>query len=447
METNRRRFIGTLSALAVWTAGLRFRTLAAEPTLTVAAAGDCIITRRLSVLNEPRFLDLVRLFRDADVGFGNCEMTLHDVQGYPAPTGACGDLNLMAEPAIAEELAWAGINLVALANNHAGDYGPQGLLATLDNLAEAGITGAGAGANLTEARAPRYRDTANGRVALVACASTFRQGTAASPGHPEIQGRPGLSPLRTNRIHRVSPEDFAALRRIRETLEPRPPARSDRLDFFGNVFEEASAPGTVIEADGEDASSILAEVKRARAEADLVLVSIHAHEAGRSRQEPASFLQPFARATIDAGADLFIGHGPHVLRGVEIYRGKPIFYSLGNLLFQAETIRQIPAEIYRNCGISSLSPSDFFAKVMGRMFEEAVFWESIVPRVTFRAGICVGIDLYPVDLRWKLPPSRRGTPELATGETARSILERLAELSRPYGTRIEMREGVGSVVL
>jgi poly-gamma-glutamate capsule biosynthesis protein CapA/YwtB (metallophosphatase superfamily) len=444
---DRRSFLGALSTLGAAGATLRFRALAEGAPLTVAAAGDCIITRRLSVLEEPRFLDVVRLFREADVGFGNCEMTLHDVEGYPAPTGPCGDLNLMAEPAIAGELAWAGLNLMALANNHAGDYGPEGLLATLNNLAQAGVTAAGAGANLAEARAPRFRDTPNGRVALVACASSTRQGTAASPSHAEIPGRPGLSPLRTRRIHRVPPGDLAALRRIQQSLQARADPHPKRIEFFGSTFEEASEPETVIEADPDDTAAILAEVRRARAEADLVIVSIHAHDAGSRREEPAAFLQPFARASIDAGADLFLGHGPHVLRALEIYRGKPIFYSLGNFLFQAETLRQIPAEIYRNCGISSLSPSDFFAKVMGRMFEEAVFWESVVPRVRYQAGRCLGIELHPVDLRWKLPPTRRGSPERATGEKAQSILQRLAELSRPYGTRIDIGDEVGSVVL
>jgi poly-gamma-glutamate synthesis protein (capsule biosynthesis protein) len=455
MAVDRRSFLSqaSLSLLGVYTLGIRRLAASQKRTLTVAAAGDCIITRKLSALTGERFLKLVNVFRDSDVGFGNCEMTLHNFEGYPAPSGGCGDLNLVTEPAIADELAWAGFNMMALANNHTGDYGTGGLLASIKNLNQAGIVPAGAGANLHQARAPRYRDGASGRVALVACASTYRRGTAASPSHAAVPGRPGLSPLRVSRAYQIRREQLQSIREIREDMKEHVPGfrttedESGRVDFLGNVFEEASEPGVVIEADQQDMEEILAGVRRARVEADLVLVSIHAHESGANREEPAAFLPVFARACVDAGADMFIGHGPHVLRGIEIYKGKPIFYSLGNFLFQAETIQQIPAEIYKTCEIPSLAPSDFFAKVMGRMFERPIFWESAVPRVRFDDGKCSAIDIYPIDLRWKLPSTQRGTPELADLETSNAILERLAELSRPFGTKLTQAEGVGAVVL
>ena len=65
--------------------------------------------------------------------------------------------------------------------------------------------------------------------------------------------------------------------------------------------------------------------------ADWVIVSVHCHESGTHRDEPPAFLEAFARAAIDEGADMFFGHGPHVTRGIEIYKGKPILYSLGKI--------------------------------------------------------------------------------------------------------------------
>ena len=157
MRVGRRQFLTRTAAAAAF---LTARRVAAAPeAVTVAAAGDCIITRRIRNVADPDFLALAAVFQHADAGFANCEMTFHDLAGYPAPTGACGDLNLVADPAVVGDLAWAGLNLMTAANNHGGDYGPEGLLQTLEQLERAGITAAGAGANLAQARAPRFRST------------------------------------------------------------------------------------------------------------------------------------------------------------------------------------------------------------------------------------------------------------------------------------------------
>jgi poly-gamma-glutamate capsule biosynthesis protein CapA/YwtB (metallophosphatase superfamily) len=445
---SRRQFVtGTAAAATALAAN---RLVRASSPVTVVAAGDCIITRPIRQIADPDFLELVRLFQGADVGFANCEMTFHDLAGYPAPTGDCGDLNLFADPVIAADLAWSGMNLMTVANNHGGDYGPGGLLATLEHLHAAGITTAGGGANLAQARAPKYRSTAHGRVALVACASSIRSGTEASAAHAEIQGRPGISPLRVRTIYGVPAARLTALRETQASLThasggSATPATTGDLQFLGNTFRETPAPTVTTEARREDVDAIVAQIHRARAEADVVLVTIHAHESGHSREDPASFLQPFARACIDAGAHAFFGHGPHVLRGIELYRGRPIFYSLGNFYFQAETIRQIPEEIYANCGIDSLAPSDFFKKVMGRMFEADVYWEALAPRLVFDGDALVSATLYPVDLRRHMPATIRGTPCLARGAAADRILRRQAELSRSFGATITIANGVGTL--
>jgi len=445
IRVGRRQFLaGSAAAAAVFAAR---RAAGGPASITIAAAGDCIITRSVRNIDDPDFVALTRVFQAADVGFANCEMTFHDLAGYPAPTGACGDLNLVADPRLAVDLASTGMNLMTVANNHGGDYGPAGLLATLDCLQAAGIVAAGGGANLTEARAPRFRSTPHGRVALIGCASTMRAGTEASPAHAEIQGRPGVNPLRVRTVYTLPKERLAGLRETAASLRQADggssaaPA-SGEVRFLGNVFREGPEAGVTTEAVAGDVSAIVEQIRRARADADLVLVTIHAHESGPTREQPAAFLPPFARACLDAGADAFFGHGPHVIRGIEIYRGRPIFYSLGNFYFQAETIRQIPQEIYANCGIASLSPSDFFNQVMGRMFEEDVFWEAVAPRLVFDAGRLVEATLFPVDLRRKEPPTMRGTPHQARGVVADRILQRQAELSRPFGTGIGIADGL-----
>jgi poly-gamma-glutamate synthesis protein (capsule biosynthesis protein) len=416
--------------------------------ITVAAGGDAIVTRRLRGLVRPDVQALRTVFQDADVGFMNCEMTFRESEGHPAVTGACGDLNLTANPQIVPDLSWAGFNLTTLANNHALDYGHGGLQATLRHLHSAGLVVAGAGATLAAARAPRYVDTSSGRVGLVACASSFRAGSEASAGHAEVAGRPGLSPLRVRRRYELPADAFASLREAQRLLAPEAgQGDTDKLRFLGELFTPGATPAAIAEADADDTAAIVSQVARAAAEADVVLVTIHAHESGGSREEPAAFLRPFARACIDAGANAVLGHGPHVIRALEMYKGAPIFYSLGNLFFQAETISQIPQEIYDNCDIPTHAPSAFFQKVMGRMFEDDVYWEAVVPRLRFRERRLEALTVYPVDLHRQLPPTRRGTPGVAAAAVADRILARLQRLSRTSGTDLVVRDGVGEVVL
>lgn len=427
------------------------------PALTVAAGGDAIITRPLRGLTSPDVVELLKIFQRSDAGFFNCEMTLHDLEGYPIQTGACGDLNLIADPRLAADLRAAGFNLTTVANNHTLDYGHGGLLATLRHLDRAGIVAAGAGPNLTQARAPRYLDTANGRVALIGCASTFRVGSEASAAHADIPGRPGLNPLGIRRIYELPADRLTSLRDTQRLLPGSAggggaaPAGAD-VRFLGSTFREGPKPRVLIEADERDQRAIVEQVGRARAEADVVLVTIHAHESGANREQPADFLQPFARACVDAGAHAFLGHGPHVIRPLEMYRGFPIFYSLGNLYFQAETIWQIPKEIYDNCELEALAPSGFFQKVMPRSFdapgrEADAIWEAIVPSMRFRDGRLVALTLYPVDLSRALPPTQRGTAGLASGEVAERILVRQQKLSAAFGTKLNLRSGVAEVQL
>lgn len=425
--------------------------------LTVAAGGDAIITRPLKGLTQPEVQGLLKIFQAADAGFFNCEMTFHDLEGYPARTGACGDLNLIADPRLAADLRAAGFNLTTLANNHTLDYGHGGLLATLRHLHQAGIVVGGAGVNLAQARAPRYLDTANGRVAVIGCASTFREGSEASPAHADIPGRPGLSPLHLRRIYELPADRLAALRETQRQLPGSgggggAAPTGTAMRFLGNTFREGPKPRVITEADESDQKAIVEQVGRARAEADVVLVTIHAHESGAGREQPADFLQPFARACIDAGAHAFLGHGPHVIRALEMYRGFPIFYSLGNLYFQAETIWQIPQEIYDNCELDQLSPSGFFQKVMPRSFDAPgrdadAIWESVVPNMRFRDGRLEALTIYPVDLFRSLPPTQRGTASLASGDVAERILGRQQKLSAGFGTNLVLRGGIAEVQL
>src|ERR1051326_3151321 len=113
-----------LSAITMATTSQQSQS-AGDRKFTMALTGDSIITRRLSPYKEPDYLKMIDLIRSADAGFTNLEMLLHDYEGYPAAQS--GGVWMRGDPYLAKELAWAGIKMVARANNHTGDYSPESI--------------------------------------------------------------------------------------------------------------------------------------------------------------------------------------------------------------------------------------------------------------------------------------------------------------------------------
>ncbi len=453
----RRDFLGGAAKLAIAATASRWAMptgAAAAQSITLAAVGDCLITRRF-VREDPKLQPLLSILRGADVTFGNFEMTLPDPGMYPAATGGCGDLNNSAEGPMPEELNWAGFKIMGMANNHALDYGIEGMFATARKVGAAGIVHAGTGRNLEDARAPAYYDSPAGRAALIACSSTNRPWSPATEGNGEIPGRPGLNPMRFRTTYRVAGSQIEALQkihhdlfpnRLQEQQGPMQASKAEGFSFLGNQFVAGTPADVVTTPEPRDLLGNTASVRRASRNADLVLLGIHAHEAHDDREIPATFLPEFAHACVDAGAHAFIGHGPHVLRGIEIYKGKPIFYSLGNFIFEAESMRQIPQEIYDTCDISGDDPSDFFDRAM-KGFRDDVYWESVIAQATFAHGDLSELKLYPVFLQRDLPRAERGIPVRADAARSKTILDRLTRLSEPFGTKITQDGDVGIVRL
>jgi len=113
---------------------------------TLALAGDTLMTRRFSAYQEPRFQQVVELIRNADAALTNFEMLLHDYEPYPM--NESGGTWMRGDPDVAKDIAWAGFDMVSRANNHAGDYGVEGMRLTTKYLAAAGIVQAGVGEHL-----------------------------------------------------------------------------------------------------------------------------------------------------------------------------------------------------------------------------------------------------------------------------------------------------------
>ncbi len=460
---DRREFLKTVGQTAAVAAASSLFPAAAGAVpdrLSLVAVGDCILTRRISHRKDPGFLELLEILRSADCTWGNCETVLADPRRvWPMPKG--GDPHAIAEPWAADELAWTGVRFVGTANNHIMDFGHSGLFATLENLERVGLVQAGSGENLAAAARPAYYDSAGGRVGQVNCCSTFMNYFPAGPDHPHLSGRPGLNPVSLQQSLQVPSKTFEQLKKLSNDL-----SELRGYNEFGDLIKELEAQlpkgtwyfdETAItsgdevdlksDASPHDLERITAAIKVARNNSRLVLATIHAHEARKKLEINDPFLQPFARACIDAGADAFLAAGPHVVRGIEIYKGKPIFYCLGNFLFHYETIYPVPAEALGRFGLDprSLDPSEFYKKIPYP--NERRFWEAIVPRITFEGDRVASIEIFPITLGFGEPIHERGLPLLAQGEAATSILQGLAKLSKPFGTEIEIADGVGRVRL
>jgi poly-gamma-glutamate capsule biosynthesis protein CapA/YwtB (metallophosphatase superfamily) len=434
--------------------------------LTIALAGDVMLTRRISIAKEPSFLALRDLLHNADVTFANLEGSVRNPdEGTP---GITVGTYMTSPPELLDELKWLGISIVSCANNHAYDYGEGGLLATIRHLDAAGIPHSGTGRNLAEARAPAYLETARGRVGLVSTTATYRPWNRASAQRPDMIGRPGINPLAVTTSYLVDAAAMQALRRIGKALGFEKAMERDRRHFysdrdlgadpaaeevtlFGHRFVAADTFARKTAVQTDDWSGNLQHIKEARRQADWVIASLHSHEFGGQSllsaetradlEEPAEFAREFAHAAIDAGADIVVGHGSHTLLGMEIYKDRPIFYSLGNLVFMNETVPFFPNEAYERFGLGmDATAGDFLdARTDGDKKGHPAspkYWQSAVATCAFKGRDLDEVRLHPIDLGHGRSRAQRGRPMLATGATAQRVIERASALSSAYGCKI-----------
>jgi poly-gamma-glutamate synthesis protein (capsule biosynthesis protein) len=261
--------------------------------LTLAIVGDIYVQREdplsaFAFTREP--------LAQADIAFGNQEVAL-STKGAPIIPGK---VVFRSEPRMVEALTHAGIDVVGLANNHSMDYGPEAILETLDVLDRAGIGHAGAGANLEEAHKPALLERKGTKIAFLSYSSVF-----IPDFFPAQKDRPGIAVVRLNTAYQ--------------------PHR--------RVFEQPASPALAIATpDGADFARMLQDVQRAKAKADVVVVAWH-WGVSEGYMKIVDYQRKMGKAAVDAGADIVVGHHPHMLQGVEVYKGKTIFYSLGNFAF------------------------------------------------------------------------------------------------------------------
>ncbi|MCM3709105.1 CapA family protein [Sporosarcina luteola] len=423
------------------------------------ATGDTFITRRLPG-KDKSFLELSGLLKKADVRFTNLEITVHDGEGIPGAVS--GGTWAKTKPAALQDIKDYGFNLVGWVNNHTLDYSIEGLKATERNLDTYEFVHGGAGLNLASASEPRYLETEAGRVAMIAATSTFHESWVAGDQRPDMIGRPGINPLRYQTIYHVTQEQLAHLKKIASSTkinavrdmsikEGFKVERKDGLfEFGGHLFKEEKQEGKTTSPIPNDMNRILQAIREAKRQANYVLVSIHAHEMlADDKEQPAQFLETFARACIDEGAHAVVGHGPHLVRGIEVYKNRPIFYSLGNFIFQNDTVTHLPADFYQAYDLSHTNTVADALDVRSKdnsigLGVNPKIWESVLPIWKMENGELTELNLHPLELGFGKKRFERGWPVLSDNT---AVLERLSELSAPYGTEIHIEEGVGKVLL
>lgn len=356
------------------------------PRVTVALTGDLMLNQPIvHGGRSPGSARVWALLAGEDVVFANLECPL-TARSSPADKVVA----FRSDPQLAQELVVADVDVVTLANNHMYDQGVEGMFDTLEALRAAGISAVGAGETLAAALAPAILPIGEMRVAFIGVATTLPLGCAAA------SDRPGLAPIRVTTCYIA---DAAGL---------------EETPGIAPFVETRAWPG--------DVDAVSAAVAMAKRQADMCVVGIHWGVpngwVAQFQDALATYQRPLAATLVRAGADVVVGHHPHVLHGIELIDGRPVFYSLGNFIFH--TLRVGAQPVLRR-------PDPPYS---WRSLRSKANLDSAVPVVTLEPGRVVGIEIIPVLLNGV------GDPELATGADAARILSTLNELSTPLGARV-----------
>ena len=374
--------------------------------ITITLAGQSMIRSDIRT-TVPAAVPVIKGLLKGDVVFTNLESAVAE-KGETAQEGR----GFITPPEALDALMTFGFNLLSLSGNHAFDLNVTGIQNSLREADKRKIVHAGTGNNVTEAVAPGYLHTPKGTVALIASASGL-----IVPGGSATPGRPGVNELRVE---------------------------------AGGMENEATedlpgAPGNT--PNPEDAQRILQSIREARQHADLVIVYQHNHvfsnhsfttvftEGLPERLAPNDWLKKWTHAEVDAGADIIVMHGAPLLHGVEIYHGRPIFYDLGNFIY-------------------NLPPTLTY-------IDEPMNWESAVAYVQFQGKTLQSVSFRPIalnnvgegqpDIHDQRAVNQflvtRGLPSPVTGARAGYILQRLADASKPFGTKMEVKGDTAEIKL
>ncbi len=423
---------------------------------TICSVGDAILLERF-----PESYDITtikEIVEKADVRLFNLENVLSDRPIYAS--SYCGGTWLLAKEDTLNDTLSFGFNGCSFANNHTMDFSYDGLFDTLNAAKKRNLPICGAGKDLEEAAAYTVIDTKSGKCALISICATFNDAARAGDPSDYLSGRPGLNPLRFSIEYHITPEHMKALkemsagthidgRRNRSRMGGYTPMPPEGCFGFGEYnFRESETEGKFSKVNSVDMARTENTIKKAISECENVIVNIHSHEIKHDTDdEPDDFLIEFCRKCIDAGASAVIGTGTHQLKAVEIYKGKPIFYSLGNFIFQSDMVFCMPDDFREKYNIPyGLTAREQIAERAklgnGGLHTDVNNFRSLMPFMTFEDGKLTEIALYPLRL-----DMHTGLPALADEEEAKIIYDYLCERNKQFGTVININKNMIEVKL
>ncbi len=411
-----------------------------------------------SILMEPireNYTDLSSI-RDyigqADVRVNNLEMVISNNDRFASTY--CGVPWLTAKPALLDDILQYGFNCFGFANNHTMDYSYGGVESTLKAIGERNIPVCGAGMSLSEAAAPAMVDTKEGNVAVLCITSTCDDAARAGDAGPVIPARPGVNMLRHTETFLVTPEHMQVLEQIAENTHINGRINNSKRGGYivsrPGVFSLGTVDFKVSDTEGKESTPHAGDMARmrnaieqAKKEAQYVVICFHSHEIkGELDEEPDYFIEEFARKCIDWGACAVVGSGTHEVKAIELYKGKPIFYSIANFIFQSEKPQVLPVDFYERYGIDptlSVQEAVLARSNGGTRGLETEFknYKGLIPLLELEDGEVKRISIKPVELGfYHKDKSVKGLPHSASKEVTQDIFETLQRLSTEYGTKL-----------
>lgn len=423
--------------------------------MSFTISGDALILHRLPP-DYPGRQVIRDYLRRGQARITNLETTL--TKGDCCPSTFSGGTWLTAEKDVLEDLEDFGFNLFSLANNHMLDFSYGGLASTLAALRERGLLFSGAGETLAQASRPAIAELPSGRVGFLALTSTFDDSARAGIQGPYLPGRPGINPMRHQEIYQISPAHMQALREIADAADVnvknkrryktgyKLPAENGIFEFKDMLFQESDREGKITKANAQDLERTCRSIQTMKRSVDYMVVMLHSHEMKSDDiEEIDDFIFQCTHAFVEAGADLVIGGGTHQLKGIELYQGVPIFYSLGNFIYQNEFARILPPEFmdkyklpYDTDPMEALAVRRSHAKNGGQQSKENYL--SVLPYLEYQDGRVTKIELLPISLGYQYTNGFKAIPYPADSEDAAQIFQVLQRLSAPFGTILRQTE-------
>ena len=268
-----------------------------DNTITLLATGDNIPSREDY---DTLYQHVAPVLKDADITFGQVETVLIDksIEDLYPYVASQARMPCSSDPGVADGMKRNGYDIVSFSSNHALDYGRTHFLNTIDYLRNAGLEVIGVGKNEEDARRFSVIERKGTKIAFLGYCSILPQDYWAQ------EARPGMNPARGHTLY--------------EQIEHDQPGTPPRIHSWAHR---------------EDKARMIEDVKKAKELADIVVVSMH-WGIHFTEAQVAEYQFEYAHDAIDAGADLILGHHAHILKPIEVYKGKVIFYSLGNFAME-----------------------------------------------------------------------------------------------------------------